>query len=490
MGPGELTDHAQRNRAHWTGLATSYAEAARRAWQREPNWGCWGSPDSELHLLDDVSGKDVLELGCGTAYISFWLARQGARVDRVGHGSPAQLETARRMQAEFGIEFELVEASAESIPSPDESFDLVVSEFGASIWCDPYLWVPEAARVLRPGGRLVFLVNGVISMLCYPGQARSRRDGVAPPLLRYAPRRVVIRGLGGVPPAARRLDPSAAIEWLDVLDLVELQAPEGAPDPTFDYATTEWARKWPAEEITQALLAAVCVVAVVVPDATPGASALGIELVASGLRQPCTWQPRRVSRNGSTSSSVRDASALSMRDACFRDRSSTSAVLLLRRPRRSALDRLPPPLPDRPPRLRHVHGTGWEPRRARASCPTEPRTPESGSFSACECRRASTRTWAASSRSALADDCTRGSATGSNPQRPRSRARWARSCAGRRPAAGPARSRGDRPAQSVAVLLRPTHRRSAIGDVGERAFEEVNVIRRGHAGSELRLGVP
>ena len=119
MGPGELTDHAQRNRAHWTGLATSYAEVARRAWQREPNWGCWGSPDSELHLLDDVSGKDVLELGCGTAYISSWLARQGARV--VGLDvTPAQLETARRMQAEFGIEFELVEASAEDVPFSDE----------------------------------------------------------------------------------------------------------------------------------------------------------------------------------------------------------------------------------------------------------------------------------------------------------------------------------------------------------------------------------
>jgi SAM-dependent methyltransferase len=248
MGPGELTEHAERNRAHWTGLATSYAEAARRAWQREPNWGCWGSPDSELHLLDDVSGKHVLELGCGTAYISSWLARQGARV--VGLDvTPAQLETARRMQAEFGIEFELVEASAESVPLPDASFDLVVSEFGASIWCDPYLWVPEAARVLRPGGRLVFLVNGVISMLCYPDEPGPAGTELLRPY--FGMHRVEWSFEDSVEFHLPHGDWIRLLRsnGLDVLDLVELQAPEGAPDPTFDYATTEWARKWPAEEI-------------------------------------------------------------------------------------------------------------------------------------------------------------------------------------------------------------------------------------------------
>ena len=54
------------------------------------------------------------------------------------------------------------------MPLPDESFDLVVSEYGASIWGDPYLWIAEAARLLRPGGELVFLVNGTVLMLCSP----------------------------------------------------------------------------------------------------------------------------------------------------------------------------------------------------------------------------------------------------------------------------------------------------------------------------------
>ncbi len=52
------------------------------------------------------------------------------------------------------------------MPLPDASFDLALSEYGASIWCDPYKWIPEAARLLRPGGELLFLRNSTISMLC------------------------------------------------------------------------------------------------------------------------------------------------------------------------------------------------------------------------------------------------------------------------------------------------------------------------------------
>src|SRR5207244_4060735 len=95
-------------------------------------------------VLGDVAGLDVLDLGCGIAYFSAWLARRGARV--VGLDvTPAQLETARRMQAASGLEFPLIEASAEAVPLPGGSFDLVLSEYGASIWCDPTDWIPEAA---------------------------------------------------------------------------------------------------------------------------------------------------------------------------------------------------------------------------------------------------------------------------------------------------------------------------------------------------------
>ncbi|MGZ4382851.1 MAG: class I SAM-dependent methyltransferase, partial [Gaiellaceae bacterium] len=174
-----LSDHARHNREAWTGWAAEYAESAPRAWAREFDWGVWNVPESELRALPDVAGKDVVELGCGTADVSAWLARLGARPVGVDV-TPAQLETARAMQEQFGLEFPLIEASAEDVPLPDASFELAVSEYGASIWCDPYRWIPEAARLLRPGGELVFLVNGTIFMLC----ARDEEVPPGPELLR------------------------------------------------------------------------------------------------------------------------------------------------------------------------------------------------------------------------------------------------------------------------------------------------------------------
>src|SRR5215213_2984524 len=104
--PQRSMSHVERNRNVWTEFAPEFAEWAPRAWAGELEWG--------------------------TAYISSWLARRGARPVGVDI-TPAQLETARRMQAEFGLEFPLLEASAEDVPLPDESFDLAISEYGASI---------------------------------------------------------------------------------------------------------------------------------------------------------------------------------------------------------------------------------------------------------------------------------------------------------------------------------------------------------------------
>src|SRR4029453_12722813 len=144
-----------------------YTDAqAETAWaQDEIKWGVWETPESDLDVLGDVAGLDIVELGCGTAYFSAWLARRGARGVGVDP-TPAQLATARRMQQQTGLEFPLVDATGENVPLPDDSFDLVLSEYGAPIWADPYQWIPEAARLLRPNGRLVFLRNSTLVSLC------------------------------------------------------------------------------------------------------------------------------------------------------------------------------------------------------------------------------------------------------------------------------------------------------------------------------------
>ena len=163
-----LSEHARRNRAAWDRQADDWREPGQRAWaQTEPTWGIWQVPESELRVLPDVDGQDVIELGCGTAYWSAWLARRGARVTGIDN-SARQLETARQLQREHGLAFPLLHGSAEAVPLPDASFDLAFSEYGASIWCDPRVWVPEAARLLRPGGRLIFMKHSTILTLCGP----------------------------------------------------------------------------------------------------------------------------------------------------------------------------------------------------------------------------------------------------------------------------------------------------------------------------------
>jgi SAM-dependent methyltransferase len=156
-----------RNRSAWDDLSKNYAEPGRRSWQEEPSWGIWQIPETEVQLLPDVAGCDAIELGCGTAYVSAWLARRGARVTGIDN-SATQLEVARALQNEFGLSFPLIHGDAAHVPLPDASFDLAISEYGASIWSDPYHWIPEVARLLSPGGKLIFLVNGTMLMLCAP----------------------------------------------------------------------------------------------------------------------------------------------------------------------------------------------------------------------------------------------------------------------------------------------------------------------------------
>ena len=165
----DLPEHVARNRAYWDRLASEYEADGCRNWgQEEPTWGIWSVPESQLGMLPTAAeGMDAIELGCGTGYVSAWLARRGARPVGIDN-SEEQLATAKSFQEEFGIEFPLLHGNAERVPLPDASFDLAISEYGASLWCDPYEWIPEAARLLRHGGQLVFLVNSVFLILCAP----------------------------------------------------------------------------------------------------------------------------------------------------------------------------------------------------------------------------------------------------------------------------------------------------------------------------------
>lgn len=168
-------DYLAINREGWTRSNAAYTDRqAHGAWaQDEISWGQWSQPESEIRMLPDVTGLDVVELGCGTAYFGAWLKRAGAKRVVGIDITPAQLDTARRMDEEFGLGLELIEANAEDVPLPDDSFDLAFSEYGASLWCDPKLWIAEAARLLRPRGELVFMRCSTLRILCGPDEGKT-----------------------------------------------------------------------------------------------------------------------------------------------------------------------------------------------------------------------------------------------------------------------------------------------------------------------------
>jgi SAM-dependent methyltransferase len=140
---GAGADEAAANRELWTRANSEYNDDhAYRAWAAEDiTWGIFNVPEQQLGVLGDVRGLDVVELGCGTAYFSAWLARRGARPTGVDV-TPAQLQSARRCQDRFGISFPLIEADAGDVPLPSGRFDLAISECGV----DAHLKFPSPAH--------------------------------------------------------------------------------------------------------------------------------------------------------------------------------------------------------------------------------------------------------------------------------------------------------------------------------------------------------
>jgi SAM-dependent methyltransferase len=246
----DLPEHVRRNRAKWDQLAPQYVNSGERGWaDNAPAWGIFQVPEVELRMFpDDLAGKDAIELGCGTAYVSSWMARRGARVTGVDN-SAQQLETARRLQREHKVSFDLIHGNAEAIPLPDASYDFAISEYGACLWADPDRWVPEAARLLRPSGRLVFLTNAFLLTLCVPD---DENEAASANLLRqeFGMKSVEWPGDQGVEFHLSHGD------WIRVLrrsgfeieDLVAVRAPENATT-RYAFVTHEWARQWPCEEV-------------------------------------------------------------------------------------------------------------------------------------------------------------------------------------------------------------------------------------------------
>lgn len=247
-----MDDYVARNRAAWDIAADEYRGSGERDWQSEPVWGIYRVPETQLGILpEDLEGKGVLEAGCGTGYVSAWMARRGALPIGLDN-SQRQLASAARFQQQFGLRFPLVWGIAEALPFRDGSFDLVISEYGAALWSDPYQWIPEAARVLRPYGELILLTN---SAMVYMTANEDETVPVDEHLKRpyFGMHRMEWPGDDGLEFHLNHGDWVRLLRenGFEILDLIEVQVPPGATT-SYPWASAEWGAKWPIEEVWKA----------------------------------------------------------------------------------------------------------------------------------------------------------------------------------------------------------------------------------------------
>jgi len=242
----DASEHERHNRAFWDDDADAYQAAHGHALRAAPAaWGVWRIPESELGVLGDVKGLDVLELGCGAAQWSIALVPLGARVTGFDQ-SVVQLAHAASDAHDAGVGLPLVAGGAEHLPFADRSFDLVFCDHGALSFADPAVALPEAARVLRAGGRLVFCHATRWAYVTYSEAKRRTTNRLQHSY--FGPR--LWEEDDGTHDFVLRTD-----EWLRALrraglvvdDLVELQAPKGA-QTTYEW-DARWARRWPGEQI-------------------------------------------------------------------------------------------------------------------------------------------------------------------------------------------------------------------------------------------------
>lgn len=243
-----MTTHVEKNRAYWNRISAEYQKMhGAQLGVVEPTWGVWAIPEKELRILGDVAGKDVLEFGCGGAQWSIALAKRGARMTGLDL-SDEQLRHARELAAREKVSVTLVQGSAEGTDLPDASFDIVFCDHGAMTFADPRKTVPEAARLLRPGG--LFAFNMATPLLEIVTDRATEKPG-----------NTLVTDYFDMTPWADDIGQTTFQlpygEWirlfrrsgLVVEDLVELRPKADATTTYEGYVSLEWARKYPAEHI-------------------------------------------------------------------------------------------------------------------------------------------------------------------------------------------------------------------------------------------------
>ena len=250
----ELSESQRLNRAKWQVAARSFRSLGEENWQRQaPAWGIWSRSEEGLDLLpEDLQEKLCLDVGCGTGYILKWMADRGATAVGI-EPSDNQLVIVVGLSQLHDTKISLIQGFGEQLPFADSTFDFAISEYGAALWADPYQWIPEVARVLKPLSNLVIYTDHMISYMADNGLDEPNGEWTETLQRPYFNAHRMKWNVDGSDGVEFHLAPG---EWIAlfrkcglVVDaFMELQAPVNA-SATFSWASTEWGRKWPAEQV-------------------------------------------------------------------------------------------------------------------------------------------------------------------------------------------------------------------------------------------------
>jgi ubiquinone/menaquinone biosynthesis C-methylase UbiE len=235
------------NRSYWNRTSDEYQHCHQKLLSEEAlAWGIWRIPESKLKVLGDLSGKLVLEYGCGAAQWSIALAHAGVRVIGLDI-SERQLVHAHRNIKKSGVNIPLLQADGVKTPFQSASFDIVFCDHGVMSFARPENAIKETARILKPGGLFAFCMSSPIRDLCWDNKSDAVTDHLNTNYFKmdkFVDEESVSYQYGYGKWIRLFVQQGFIIE-----DLIELRAPQEKETTYSKFVAKEWARKWPAENI-------------------------------------------------------------------------------------------------------------------------------------------------------------------------------------------------------------------------------------------------
>lgn len=208
--------------------------------------------------LGPVAGLEILEIGCGAGKNCVDLARQGARVTGVDI-SDAQIGLAQQRVGETDVSVRLLRADAANLtPLPAQSFDRILAIYAFPYVAEMAACLAECARLLRPGGRLLFAQDHPIRACFWDPEMQEESVLPARSYFDDSPLHWTFVGTDAAMTSYHR-----SLDWwftalheagFAVTQLQELPLPDGwADDPDLDEYTRDIARYLPQVMVIEAI---------------------------------------------------------------------------------------------------------------------------------------------------------------------------------------------------------------------------------------------